>query len=201
VSANLLLGPFHNVLFFCCRCLYGARVLEDVIRWADANSLLVRAQSHAAAAEKSLQQASAISAPSFAALFPAASVAETLAQAQSLVEKVHAGQSYVKASAVLTEQQELMAKAADNKAPLSTRLDDLLLPETVDVQHLNLVEFPPRFQAVPAKPVFFDLAENYIELPSIAGRKDARSSVVQGLTGFISSFWGGADTASGGKKK
>lgn len=49
-----------------------------------------------------------------------------------------------------------------NKAPLVERLNEYPSNE-IDLQ--NLVQWPPKIEAVPVKPLFFDAAWNYIEYP------------------------------------
>lgn len=50
------------------------------------------------------------------------------------------------------------------KAPLVERLDEY----DNDVDLKNLVTYPPTLQPIPVKPLFFDLAWNYIEYPGRA---------------------------------
>jgi len=47
------------------------------------------------------------------------------------------------------------------KAPIVERLDEY--DDHVDLKHL--VVYPPELQPIPVKPLFFDLAWNYIEYP------------------------------------
>lgn len=47
-------------------------------------------------------------------------------------------------------------------APIAERLNEYP-PNGVDLT--NLVEYPPRVRAVPVKPLFLDVAFNYIEYP------------------------------------
>nr|POE61081.1 putative u6 snrna-associated sm-like protein lsm4 [Quercus suber] len=61
------------------------------------------------------------------------------------------------------------SKHMTSAAPLVQRLHEYPTPGTyVDVK--NLVTYPPRIEAVPIKPLFYDLAWNYIDYP---GRKPA----------------------------
>lgn len=50
------------------------------------------------------------------------------------------------------------------KPPIVERLDEY--DENVDLK--NLVTYPPKLQPIPVKPLFFDLAWNYIEYPGHA---------------------------------
>jgi signal recognition particle subunit SRP68 len=47
------------------------------------------------------------------------------------------------------------------RPPIVERLDEY--DEDIDLK--NLVTYPPRLQPIPVKPLFFDLAWNYIEYP------------------------------------
>lgn len=52
-------------------------------------------------------------------------------------------------------------------APLIQRLDDYPTPG-VNVDLTNLVTYPPKLEPIPVKPLFFDVAWNYIEYPGQA---------------------------------
>ena len=68
---------------------------------------------------------------------------------------------------------ELEALTAEQKAslkdvfrsPLAERLDHYPIE---DVDLTNLVSFPPKIRPIPVKPLFFDLAWNYIDYPGRA---------------------------------
>jgi len=49
-----------------------------------------------------------------------------------------------------------------NTAPLIDRLDEY---PTNGVDLTNLVTYPPKIEPIPVKPLFFDIAWNYIEYP------------------------------------
>jgi len=58
------------------------------------------------------------------------------------------------------------------------------LPQATPV----LAPFPPDYQPIAAKPLFFDLALNYIELPSVQHRIEKKKG---GFTGFMKGLlWG-----------
>lgn len=64
----------------------------------------------------------------------------------------------------LLSQQKAAAKDV-YRPPLAERLDEYPI-EDVDLTHL--VNYPPRLQPIPVKPLFFDLAWNYIDYPGRA---------------------------------
>jgi signal recognition particle subunit SRP68 len=51
------------------------------------------------------------------------------------------------------------------------------------------VKFPPDFQPIPCKPLFYDLAVNHLEMPSLDSKLEVRADGAQkgGLGGWI---WG-----------
>lgn len=68
----------------------------------------------------------------------------------------------------LAENSRLAAeKHMTSSAPIVERLNDYP-PNGVDLK--NLVEYPPKVKPVPVKPLFFDVAWNYIEYPGRASR-------------------------------
>ena len=68
------------------------------------------------------------------------------------------------------------SKKANPEPPLIERLDEYP-PNDVDLA--NLVTYPPKIQPVPVKPLFLDVAFNYIEYPGRAGR--IHDKVVNGV--------------------
>lgn len=64
----------------------------------------------------------------------------------------------------LMSQQKASARDV-YRPPLVERLDDYPIEE---IDLTKLVNFPPKLQPVPVKPLFFDLAWNYIQYPGHA---------------------------------
>ncbi|KAG9660099.1 hypothetical protein KCU95_g19658, partial [Aureobasidium melanogenum] len=58
------------------------------------------------------------------------------------------------------------AKHMSTAAPLVQRLSDFPTPG-VNVNLKNLVTYPPKIQPIPVKPLFFDVAWNYIDYPTM----------------------------------
>lgn len=53
----------------------------------------------------------------------------------------------------------------------------------------HVTAFPPDFKPVPCKPLFFDLALNQVQFPSLAHRLEERK--VAGLAGYFKGWlWG-----------
>ena len=92
-------------------------------------------------------------------------------QAKDLQNEIQYQIYRYQAIADLHKFQDNARTAADKNmasaAPLVQRLDDYPTPG-VDVDLTNLVSYPPRIEPVPIKPLFFDVAWNYIEYPGRA---------------------------------
>ena len=76
--------------------------------------------------------------------------------------------------------------------PLSARLDEVL-HVSADIKLPPLAPLPPEMQPIPSKPLFFDLAKNFIELPDLEHRfKEDKTKEGGGITGFVRGWlWGG----------
>ena len=59
---------------------------------------------------------------------------------------------------------------------------------SMSYRDVTLAPIPPEFKSMAGKPVFFDLALDHIEFPSLAHRAEKKGG---GLTGFVKGlFWG-----------
>ncbi|KAF2420544.1 hypothetical protein EJ08DRAFT_26691 [Tothia fuscella] len=67
----------------------------------------------------------------------------------------------------------LTAKNAASAAPVVERLGEYVTFDKKEDAHL--VDWPPRLRPVPVKPLFLDVAWNYIEYPGRAGTKESKS--------------------------
>ncbi|KAF2817271.1 uncharacterized protein BDZ99DRAFT_565040 [Mytilinidion resinicola] len=67
-----------------------------------------------------------------------------------------------------------------NAAPLAEKLNEYPASGTVDLK--NLVTWPPRLKPIPVKPLFFDVAWNYIEYPGRATPvAEAKTEAMEGV--------------------
>ena len=69
--------------------------------------------------------------------------------------------------------------------PLVDRLDEYY----EDVDMLNVVNFPPDFSPIPCKPLFFDIALNHVEFPSL-DHKLVSGGAAGGAGGLSCWLWG-----------
>ncbi|KAK3089911.1 hypothetical protein FSP39_007594 [Pinctada imbricata] len=92
----------------------------------------------------------------------------------------------------ITDKVETMA--INSKKPLVDRLDQYIEDKSLTSKRPNLVKFPPDFEPIPSRPLFFDLALNHVELPSLDDKLEQKQKQAQagGLTGMVKGwFWGG----------
>uniref|UniRef100_A0A3B4DEX2 Signal recognition particle subunit SRP68 n=1 Tax=Pygocentrus nattereri TaxID=42514 RepID=A0A3B4DEX2_PYGNA len=75
-----------------------------------------------------------------------------------------------------------------NGPPLSERLDTFRLDPSLLGKQPNLVQFPPDFQPIPCKPLFFDLALNHVAFPPLDDKVEQKGK--GGLTGYIKGIFG-----------
>jgi signal recognition particle subunit SRP68 len=93
-------------------------------------------------------------------------------QAQTLKQRLQNLTSHYRGLVALSQlagNSEVASKAQlTNTAPVVERLNEYPSSGSVDLK--NLVTWPPKLKPVPVKPLFFDVAFNYIEYPGRASR-------------------------------
>jgi signal recognition particle subunit SRP68 len=86
----------------------------------------------------------------------------TVAQAEDLKARLEKEVTRFRALAEIEKASADRAHLAVTPLPLIQRLD--IFPEAeIDLQ--NIVHIPPKLEAIPVKPIFFDVAWNYISYP------------------------------------
>lgn len=92
--------------------------------------------------------------------------------------------------------QSLLGTASEPTVPedaeakvLLNRLDTYLEDKSFVGQNPRLACFPPEMEPIPCKPLFFDLALNHIEFPSLEDVADTKKA--QGITGLVRGWLGG----------
>lgn len=95
------------------------------------------------------------------------------------------------------EQEEEQAipvstKVYKSKKPLYERLEEFREDPQLLMKNPNVVTLPPPMTPVPVKPLFYDLALNYVEFPSLQDKIDGGQSKKQGagISGFVKGLWG-----------
>ncbi|RVE44468.1 hypothetical protein evm_010872 [Chilo suppressalis] len=88
-------------------------------------------------------------------------------------------------------------KPYKDKKPLVDRLDEYREDTQALTKNPNIYKMPPAMEAIPCKPLFFDLACNFVEFPNLDDKTGAADSKKQGagLTGLVKGFlgWGKGD--------
>ncbi|XP_077526149.1 signal recognition particle 68 [Haemaphysalis longicornis] len=101
------------------------------------------------------------------------------------------GQEYsVHAQSILGSTAEAPDKAEDKEVELLIdRLDTYLEDKSLTTSKPRIAAFPPPFEPIPCKPLFFDLALNHVQFPSLDDVTDTKKG--QGLTGIVKGWLGG----------
>lgn len=171
------------------RCFYIAQVLAGMRRWREAGAMYHRAETYA----KSAQNSNTIT-------------AQLKKDLSVLIDDVDGARFSSLAHAVL-EGDETESSAAPSlqtsknskgkKVPLVDRLNEYREDPTLATKQPNVIKLPPEMQPIPCKPLFFDLALNLVEFPSLEDKIDVagKKGNPAGITGFVKGLWGW-----GGKK-
>ncbi|XP_034045228.1 signal recognition particle subunit SRP68 [Thalassophryne amazonica] len=110
---------------------------------------------------------------------------------QELIADVSAEKYSLQAAAILDTDETCEVPAQQeikHNTPLCDRLDTFGLDPTLIGKQPNLVQFPPDFQPIPCKPLFFDLALNHVAFPPLDDKVEQKGK--GGLTGYIKGIFG-----------
>lgn len=114
-----------------------------------------------------------------------------LPDVQELIAEVSAEKYSLQAAAILdtdeTAEVPSQQQVKDN-TPLCNRLETFRLDTALVGKQPNLVQFPPDFQPIPCKPLFFDLALNHVAFPPLDDKVEQKGK--GGLTGYIKGIFG-----------
>ncbi|XP_014032623.1 signal recognition particle subunit SRP68 isoform X1 [Salmo salar] len=114
-----------------------------------------------------------------------------LPDVQELITEVNAEKYSLQAAAILDTEDAPEApcqQKVKDSTPLCERLDTFHLDPTLVGKQPNLVQFPPDFQPIPCKPLFFDLALNHVAFPPLDDKVEQKGK--GGLTGYIKGIFG-----------
>lgn len=181
-----------NLSFKAFRCYYIAVTLVALKRWKEAVALYHRSTNYAeqVTRDKAMQP------------LPF----QLQAEMKGLLERI-AGSVYTAQAYSVLEQDEPQspeegifgAKAQKNTKPLYERLSVYREDPQLNSKNPNVFKLTPDMQPIPCKPLFFDLALNHIEFPSLEHKMDqgAKGKGGQeegkGISGLVKGFlgWGG----------
>ena len=125
---------------------------------------------------------------------------------QSLMEMIESKQFMAHANSILEAEEAADSSARkDSKVdtskgdvPLVDRLDEYYEDPNLTSGKPNLYPFPPSFQPIPCKPLFFDLAREHVEFPDLEkkvagpGGPGGAAGKQGGLSGYLGGWlpWG-----------
>ncbi|XP_074647585.1 signal recognition particle subunit SRP68-like [Tubulanus polymorphus] len=165
------------------RCFYIAKTYASVKKWPEALALYERVLKYAnqsLAGYKSFKDSKS------------EKVTIAVTKLNKLVQTVDGLKYSCHAASILdvdnlTEQTASMS--IQSKKPLIDRLDEYVTDSSLTGKKPNLVPFPPDFQPIACKPLFFDLALNHLEFPSLDDKVEQKRG--GGITGFVKGWlWG-----------
>ena len=170
--------------FKAFRCYYIAVTLVNMKRWKEAVSLYERSTKYAAESIKRKVKEFNLE-----------------GDLKALIKKIEGSKFSAHAYSVLEadsqEETVLYGKAQKSSTPLFERLDQYKEDPTLNSRNPNVYKLTPEMEAIPCKPLFFDLALNFVEFPSLEdkvespGKKGGPGGA--GISGFVKGFlgWGG----------
>ncbi|CAH0579119.1 unnamed protein product [Chrysodeixis includens] len=169
------------------RCYYIAQVLTGLRRFREALAMLERCSNYATESLNSKLNDK-----------------QLVDKLQLLKKDVESCKFEVHADSVLEDdedQDEDMKYTSSgkykDKKPLVDRLDEYKEDTQVLTKNPNIYKMPPSMEAIPCKPLFFDLACNFVEFPNLDDKTGAADNkkAGAGLTGLVKGFlgWGKSD--------
>ncbi|XP_038068371.1 signal recognition particle subunit SRP68-like [Patiria miniata] len=167
--------------FKAFRCFYLAQSYTASKKWREASALYERVLKHIETATKEFKKVKG-------------KTKNELSVLKDLTQKVN-GLKYSAHALSILDSEEITEGVAQlditaDKRAVSERLHKYQDGPELAAGKPNLVPFPPDFQPVPCKPLFFDIALNQIELPSLEDKLEQKPAA-SGITGFLKGWWGG----------
>jgi len=170
------------------RCFHTAETYESVKKWKEALALYERTAEYSKTALDEYSQSKSID---------AAKKSKAKQDLEELMSVVDGLKYSVRASSILDSQDlvdDLSISTSTSNKPLSERLEEYYEDPLLTTKKSCLAQFPPDFQPIPAKPLFFDLALSLVEFPSLDDKMEQRSQTggASGITGLVKGWlWGG----------
>lgn len=161
------------------RCFYIGQVLTSLRRFREALAMLERSTSYTEDSIKSKKLDKTL-----------------LNKLQVLKSDIESCKFIVHADSVLEDDDEddefkASGKPYKDKKPLVDRLDDYREDTQYLTKNPNIYKLPPPMEPIPCKPLFFDLACNFVEFPSLDDKTGvADNKKAAGLTGLVKGFLG-----------
>ncbi|KAG8190077.1 hypothetical protein JTE90_023049 [Oedothorax gibbosus] len=155
------------------RCFYIAEVYSAASKWVEAVALYGRAEEYI---QKALKNS-------------ALKDKKLIGQLKELSAKIEGNKYNAYSLSILGTDTSTQGDATKDKKLLMERLDQYLEDPSLVSQHPRIAQFPPDFEPIPCKPLFFDLALNQIEFPPLDDRVEQKKQ--GGITNFVRGWLGG----------
>ncbi|XP_065112054.1 signal recognition particle subunit SRP68 [Paramisgurnus dabryanus] len=168
---------FKTLVHKAYRCFYIAQSYVLVKKWSEALVLYERVLKYAKEVQvkaKSLKNS-----------------IKDLPDVQELITEVNTEKYSLQAAAILDSEDVAEVPAQQpfkDTTPLSQHLDTFRHDPILLSKQPNLVQFPPEFQPIPCKPLFFDLALNHVAFPPLDDKVEQKGK--GGITGYFKGFFG-----------
>jgi len=160
LEEDLALKQEMEAKIVCCKalkCYYIALTYLNGQKWPEARALFQRATIYANKAKNDT-------------IVPD-SMREGMKDLMQLIESkqfmAHANSILEAESNTTTNAGDKVDDADKSAIPLIDRLDDYFEDPNLVSGKPNLYPFPPNFEPIPCKPLFFDLAREHVEFPSL----------------------------------
>ncbi|XP_037934203.1 signal recognition particle subunit SRP68 [Teleopsis dalmanni] len=168
--------------FKAFRCYYIALTLIDMKKWIEAVALYERSSNYATEALKGKPSNEFNLTDELKRLITTIDSSKFSAHAYSVLEN-ETGDGEVSTT-----------RSQKSSKPLFERLSQYKEDQSLHTRNPNVFKLTPDMEAIPCKPFFFDLAYNYIELPSLEGKMESPDKKgAASISGFVKGFlgWGG----------
>jgi len=166
------------------RCFYIALTFLNAQKWPEAMALFQRAREYGNKAKKDSKLE-----------------ASMRKEVEMLDSDIESRQFMAHANSILEQEKskndgsDQMDDAECNQMPLVDRLDRYYEDKNLTNKKPNLVEFPPSFEPIPCKPLYFDLAREHIEFPDLESKvnQGQKQGAGQKQAGWLDGWlgWGG----------
>ncbi|KAL6455652.1 hypothetical protein MHYP_G00355030 [Metynnis hypsauchen] len=167
----------RTLIYKAYRCFFIAQSYVLVKKWSEALVLYERVLKYAREVQSKAKNLN--------------NSLKDLPDVQELIAEVNAEKYSLQAAAILDKEDVAEApvqQQVKDTTPLSERLDTFRLDPSLLGKQPNLVQFPPDFQPIPCKPLFFDLALNHVAFPPLDDKVEQKGK--GGFTGYIKGIFG-----------
>jgi signal recognition particle subunit SRP68 len=164
--------------FKAFRCYYIALTLVNLKRWKEAVSMYERSTKYATLAIKAKVNEFNLQGD-LSELLKNIEGSKFSAHAYSVLESDNQGETV------------LYGKTQKSSKPLLERLNQYAEDPVLNSKNPNVYKLTPEMEAIPCKPLFFDLALNFIEFPSLDDKKEqVANKKASGFSGLVKGFLG-----------